>query len=171
MSLSPVFLKQFKDAVEHILHVPGNYRGNVLEMTVVVDGAVEKEAAEVLPQLLRALKMHSKVFLNVRFHYVSWQSDEKMEDRVCPMTAVMLSSFYEDYEQIPQKKRLEILAEYLKKFHARSKLIILLAGDGIIVEDRQRLEGGMQPFLGRKMMMVRQDANGWNISTFPYDIP
>lgn len=155
MTVSPVVMKKWKDTADQILHVPGNYGGKMLEMTVVVDCSLEKEAvAELLPQLLRALKTHSRVFQNVRFNAVFWESDEKISNRVCPMMAAMLGSFYENNPCIFRKKKLEVLAEYLKKFHARSKLVVLLTDGKYLIEDTERLKSALQPFLERKMMAV-----------------
>lgn len=155
MELSPVFLKQFKDTAERIFHVPGNYRGGILEMTVVLDGGLSKEeVCGLLPPLLKSLKLHSKVFQNVRFHFVSWKSEEELTDRVCPMMMAMTKGFYEGYECHKEKKRFELLAGYLKKFHARSKLIVVLTDGERYVEDEGALNRELQPFLGKKMMCV-----------------
>ena len=63
MNLSPVFLMKFKNTVERILHVPGNYKGGILEMAVVLDHNVSRETMQdLVPQLLKSLKMHSEIF-------------------------------------------------------------------------------------------------------------
>ena len=87
MNLSPVVLMQFKNTVERILHVPGNYKGGVLEMAVVLDHNVSrKTVCELVPQLFRSLKMHSEVFRNVRLNMVQWESDEVISGQVAPMS-------------------------------------------------------------------------------------
>ncbi len=40
-----IFRKNFKNAVERVLHVPHNYTGGILEMTFVLDYALSKECA------------------------------------------------------------------------------------------------------------------------------
>lgn len=155
VELSVLVLKKFKDTVERILHVPGNYAGKVLEMTVAADNSFTKEEIRsLLPQLLRALKRHSKVFQNVRFNYVLWTSDEKVQNRVCPMMTAISDSFYQDYECVEKEKYLEKLAAYLKKFHARSKLVIVLVKGRYQVGNQEELRQAMEPFLGKKMMFV-----------------
>lgn len=158
MKISPVFLQQFKIKVERILHVKGNFSGKVLEMTVVMDTAIPKEEmTEILPELLKSLKKHSQVFQNVRFNAVTWQGDEQIKNKVCPMMQATLSSFYEEYEQVEQEKRIEPLIDYLKFYHARSKLVIVLTKGDYIIQDEAALESRLQPFLGKKMMYVRVD--------------
>lgn len=48
MNLSPVFLMQFKNSIERILHVKGNYSGGILEMAVVIDENLEREQLQVI---------------------------------------------------------------------------------------------------------------------------
>ena len=155
MNLSPVFLMQFKNTVERILHVPGNYKGGILEMAVVLDYNVSKEAVqELVPQLFRTLKMHSEVFRNVRLNMVQWESDEVIKNQVTPMSMAGLASYYEGYEQQRRCKDVKKLVQYLKMFQARSKLIILMT-DGANEEDSiESLKTAMLPFLDKKWMWV-----------------
>lgn len=154
MELSIVTLKQIKDAVDRILHVPGNFRGGILEMTVVVDKNLSAEGVkDVLPQIIKALKMHNEVFKNVRFNMVSWEKDE-IKNRCCPMQMVMTSGFYEDYEQKVEEKKLEDLVLYLKEFQARAKLILLLTDGTYKIEEPETIKQKMQPFLEKKMLRI-----------------
>lgn len=154
MELSIVTLKKFKDKVERILHVPGNFRGNVLEMTVVVDKNLDADTLkELLPELIRTLKMHSEVFRNVRFNLTYWEQ-EGIKNQVCPMQMVMTSGFYEGYEQKVEEKHFEDLVEYLKKFQARSKLIILLTDGTYKIDDLASIKQKMQPFLEKKLLRI-----------------
>lgn len=156
--LSIVTLKKFKDIVERILHVPGNYRGGVLEMAVVVDKNIEKEALRcILPQLLHALKQQGTVFRNVRFNYVQWKA-AGAENQVCPMMVPMTESFYEEYESYVEEKSFERLVDYLKVFQARAKLIILLTDQDVAQWRGEALRRRMQPFLDKKMLVVKIDA-------------
>lgn len=155
-NLSPVFLKQLKNTVDRILNVPGNYtKGKVLEMTVVIDKNLSKEIlAALLPEVLRSLKTHDRVFQNVRFHAAYWETDEKPEDKVLPMTMAMLDGFYEGYAQRASEKSVLRLAQYLSLFHARSKLIILLTDGSFKEEGREEIKKSMQPFLEKKLMRI-----------------
>ena len=155
MNLSPVFLMQFKNTVERILHVPGNYKGGILEMAVVLDHNVSREAVrDLVPQLFRSLKMHSEVFRNVRLNMVQWESDETITNQVAPMSVAGMSSYYESYECRPVRKDFLKLAQHLKLFQARAKLIILIT-DGTNEEGSvESLKAAMQPFLDKKLMQV-----------------
>lgn len=155
MVLSPVFLKQFKNTAERILHVPGNFTESVLEMAVVIDGVLTREQAETyVPELLGTLKRHSEVFRNVRLNIVEWKSDERIVTQVCPMAMAMLKSFYEEHEQVCERKHFEKLVAYLKLYHARSKLIILITDGAYLVEQEDELAIAMRPFLEKKLMQV-----------------
>ena len=155
MNLSPVFLMQFKNTVERILHVPGNYNGGILEMAVVLDHNVSREMAqELVPQLLRTLKMHSEVFRNVRLNIVQWESDEVIKNQVTPMSMAGLASYYESYGQQTICKDVKKLAQYLKMFQARAKLIILITDGANEEGTAESLKTVMLPFLDKKWMWV-----------------
>ena len=154
MNLSPVFLMQFKNSIERILHVKGNYNGGVLEMAVVIDENLEREQLqEILPQLLRTLKMHSEVFRNVRLNVVNWKSDEDISEKAVPMAVAGMASYYSDYEKHSAGKDFLKLVQYLKLFQARSKIIMLLT-DGGYIGSMENAKSAMQPFLDKKMMQI-----------------
>lgn len=155
MNMTPVSLQTFKNTVEKILHVPGNFTEPPLEMTVVIDGNLSREQVVCyVPELLGSLKRHSEIFCNVRLNVVRWQSDEQIKTEVRPLSMVMLQSFYEDYIQVEAKKHLEKLAAYLKLYHARAKLIILITDASYEVEHEEELTMAMRPFLEKKLMQV-----------------
>ena len=154
MNLSPVFLMQFKNSIERILHVKGNYNGGVLEMAVVIDENLEREQLqEILPQLLRTLKLHSEVFRNVRLNVVYWKSSEEISGKAVPMAMAGMPSYYVDYERHTAEKDFFQLVQYLKLFQARSKIVILLT-DGSYEGSIEEAKSAMQPFLDKKMMQV-----------------
>lgn len=155
MEVSIIVLKKLKDTVERILHVPGNFTGQMLEMAVVLDGNLsKKQAVECMQMLIGTLKRHSEVFRNVRLNMVYWISDEKIETQLSPMAMVQLESYYEAYEQKAEEKTFECLIEYLKKYQARAKLVILVTDGKYIIENAEGLTEKMQPFLEKKMMQV-----------------
>lgn len=161
MSLSPVTLKIFKNTVERILHVPGNFTKPPLEMAVVIDGALDRERVkEYVPELLGSLKRQSEVFRNVRLNVVEWKTDERIETQVRPLSYMLLSGSYGEYEQVCTEKHLEKLAAYLKLFCARSKLIILITDGSYLVGQEEALAAAMRPFLEKKLMQVvlREDG-------------
>lgn len=156
MVLSPVLLKQWKDTVDRILHVPGNFTGKVLEMTVVIDKNLSAEMVrDILPQLLKTLKMHDKTFQNVHFNLTYWEQDERMVNNSCSMAMAMTEGFYQDYQTEHFSKDLGSLMTYLKLFHARSKLIMLLTDGDYHIVDMDIFEQSMQPFLEKKLLMLK----------------
>lgn len=164
MNQSPVFLKNFKNTVDRILHVPGNFTEPVLEMAVVIDNNLSRERVkDYLPDLLGALKMHSEVFRNVRLNMVQWREDEDIVCKVSPMSVAQLNSYYDDYEQCIKRKNFEKLISYLKLFQARAKLIILLTDGNYQVEQEELLQQAMQPFLEKKLMQVVLAGDGADI--------
>ena len=155
MTPSIIFDKQFVNKVEMILHSPCNIPSKMFEMTVVLDGNLPKDVAEtIVPHLLKVLKRHSEVFANVRLNMVKWESDEKIENQIVPMSMVMIGSCYADYEQVKTMKSYQILMQNLKLFHARSKLVIVVTDGTYKTGDETELKKLMQPFLYRKVMNV-----------------
>lgn len=153
---------QLNQAVERILHVPGNYNGGILEMTIVVDMKGEPETCkEVLMNVAKSLKQHSEVFRNVRLNVVKWIGDTGMVNEVVPLISLTTSSFYEEFfepVQKDEKKHISFLMDYLKKFHARSKLILIVTEGryqkDVDEEDSKRLQQALLPFLGKKFARV-----------------
>lgn len=155
MNLSPVFLMKYKNTVERILHVKGNYSGGILEMAVVIDHSLPKECVQnIVPQLLQPLKMHSEIFRNVRLNMVEWCSDNVITAQVSPMSMAGMSGYYDGYEQQKVKKDFLKLVSYLKLFQARAKVIILLTDGDIEVLTQESVKAAMQPFLDKKLMQV-----------------
>lgn len=162
--LSLVTVKKFKDTVERILHVPGNYRGGILEMAVIVDSRMQKEEVrEILPQLLKALKQHGRIFQNVRFNYILWHG-QKLQTKVCPMMQAMTDGFYQEYEKAEaEDKDFGQLIDKLKLFQARAKLVILLTGEKEPFWKDEDIQKRMQPFLDKKMMIIQKKEDGISI--------
>lgn len=161
MDISPVLLHQFHNQVEYILHRKGNFTGPVLEMTVVLDHSLpRKRTKECVSALLRSLKQKSETFRNVRLNVTDWLSDDELTNRVKPMLSVMTDSFYETYEEIKTEKRIETLYQYLKFYHARSKLILLFTDGQYRIGDETLRCETLKPFLGRKLIQITATENG-----------
>lgn len=86
--------------------------------------------------------------------------DTRIENRVVPMMTVLVSGFFESYEQICNEKKTEALYQYLKLYHARSKLILLVTDGRHRPEDEKAAEEALKPFLGKKLVsvLVREDG-------------
>ena len=75
--------KNLSDAVTRVLHVPGNYNGGQLEMTLVIDCSLPREyVKQTAFDIAAALRSHSEVFRNVRLNLLYWKSNEQMENQV-----------------------------------------------------------------------------------------
>ena len=155
MNVSPVFIMKYKNTIERILHVKGNYNGGILEMAVIIDHNLPKESVQhIVPKLLQTLKMHSEVFRNVRLNMVEWCGDEQIEARVRPMSMAGMSGYYEGYVQKQEKKDFLKLVSYLKLFQARAKVIILLTDGAYEAHTEESRKALMQPFLDKKLMQI-----------------
>ena len=108
------------------------------------------------------LRSHSEVFRNVRMNLLYWMSEEKMENRVVPFSFLQMSKCFEDYEEQEKEKSLDMLSGKLKLYHARSKLILVLAGKKPVIRDREVLRQNMYPFLGKKSLFLFQEDNTFN---------
>lgn len=155
MELNMIQLLKMKQGVDKILHVPGNYKGGILEMAIIIDCNLEKETAmESVESVIKALKSHSETFRNVRLNVIWWKSDEKMITEVIPMPIMLLGTPFETYEQVSTPKRIDVLFRNLKLFQARSKVILLLSDGEFSVESEECCMESLKPFLGRKMLFL-----------------
>ena len=100
MELGMIQLLKMKQGVERILHVPGNYKGGILEMALVVDCNMDKTAAqEGIAAIVKALKSHSETFRNVRLNVVWWKSDDEIVTEVIPLPMMQMGTPFESYEK------------------------------------------------------------------------
>lgn len=172
--------KQLKNHIERILRVPGNYQGGILEMAIVIDMSMTgEEASNRAKDLVTMLKSHSEVFRNVRLNTILWKGEEEFIQGVTPLAMLQMGGFFEKYEFHPAKKNWDGLLATLKKFYARSKLIIVLTNIDAIniakeatdkpvipVANISEARESMQPFLNKKIMVVAYDSNnGFNIES------
>ena len=160
MELGMIQLLKMKQGVERILHVPGNYKGGILEMALVVDCNLEVQVAkENVQAMMKALKSHSETFRNVRLNLIWWKSDEEIVTEVTPMPILQMGTPFEGYEKMAAQKRVDLLFANLKMFQARSKLILLLSDGEFGVESEDACMESLKPFLGRKMLLMLDDIS------------
>lgn len=172
-------LRLFK-AVDRILSTKGNMvkEGGQLEMAFVIDECADRAfLVEMASDIAKALKVHDKVFENVRCNVVFWDKTGKCETKLMPMSFVGIGRIFaqdnnEKTEEASEsdnafektgdismdgtKRKLEELAMYLKKFQARSKCIILVSEENYIIADEKVLLENMSPFLKGKMLLVNK---------------
>lgn len=159
MALSPVMRIQLINGVERVLHAPGNPTHELKEMSIVLDYHMDKEEIGALAKdAVGALKAHSRIFANVRCNLVRWKRDGFIQNEVCPLSVIQLGRFLEDYEQNREVKKVESLCDYLKRFHARSKLILVFSDGGYCIEDGELLKKALVPFLQYKILFVGQNT-------------
>ena len=155
---------RFKNEIEKILHVPGNYNGGILELALVCDYHMpETELKDKAAELIQCLKTQSEVFRNVRLNVIKWKSDSCMIKEVMPMAYVQMGKAFVDYEAVNEKltdeyKTLQELARVLKLFYARSKVIIVLTDGSYEAGDVTALKEHLHPFLYRKLLLVQNGS-------------
>ena len=153
-------LLQLKNAVSHILHVPGNYTGGVLEMAIVADynlpvGTLREECRQIADML-------NETFRNVRLNLIRWISDAQMEKEVIPLSFLLAGRAFADEAAVEKTvKTLDELFRQLKLFYARSKVILVLTDGSYRTENKNAVKEYLQPFLARKLLLMQ---NGEQIS-------
>lgn len=161
MTFTQVQKLQLNQMVDKILNTPGNFVGGNLEMTVVLDYTMEMEQLkEQTSQIAATLKSHSPVFRNVRLNVVAWEDDVKITSRIVPMSFLQLGSYFSKFENESLKKeavslrRLEVLLQNLKLFHARSKLVLIVTDGAYQISDKKTAKAALNPFLKRKLLIL-----------------
>lgn len=153
--MTPLQRKNFTDKIQRVLHVPGNYRGGILEFALVVDYHMPKEQIDAIcKDMIAALKSCDKIFMNARMNLIKWVSDDDIRKEVSSMGLVQMGRTTQDHEQGNAQKSLDELTRQLKLFYARSKIIIVLTDGAYVIHSEEEVEANKKPFLGRKMIMV-----------------
>lgn len=159
IKLTEIGALQIAKKVDAILHVPGNYRGGNLEMTIVIDTSLKPEdCSAAVAAVVRALKRGNEIFRNVRLNLVFW--GRETEAKVTPMAMLVTGGVFDGYQCDPYQKRYEDLFAYLKKFHARSKVILVFADEQNEVLDKQAAKEELSPFLKSKLLMISEQIVG-----------
>lgn len=173
MKIQSINKIRLKKGVENILRSPCAMLHQILEIAVVIDCRMEQqEAAETVSELAFALKSFGETFRNVRVNVIWWKSETERIQEIKPLAALQMSSFWngrsfvtEDdleaesgREKIGQTKSLDGLAEYMRKFQARSKIVFLVTSEEKLqVQDRDQLRIHMTPMLHRKWLVLHGD--------------
>lgn len=159
MQITEMGALQIAKRVDAILHVPGNYRGGNLEMTIVIDMSLEQtDFQEPVTSVVRALKRSNEIFRNVRLNLVFW--GQEMTSSVAPMAMLLTGAAFQTYRCSPQKKRYEDLFAYLKKFHARSKVVLVFTDGNNETADMQAAREALTPFLKSKLLLISDRVVG-----------
>lgn len=184
MALSQVQKLKIKNTIIRMLHAPGGPYWNdggrsngvnrqagsqgqtsiskrqtpTLEMTLIFDCAMDTETAKSKGSELSAiLKTTDEIFRNVRVNAVQWKSDEDICQEVTALPMLLMGRYFDSYEHKKSEKRLEVLMGYLKRFHARSRLLLLLTEGEYQIADETQLLANIKPFLYRKLLILNKD--------------
>ncbi len=161
MNLTPLQKKAVNKACLKVLKLPGNtMKGDVLEMTLVVDCALDKEyICERAKEILTSLRSEGKSFLNLRLNLVKWKGDEDFIKYVSSYPDVLMGRTADEKDIAPDAvKYLDNLTAQLKKFYARSRIHLLLLKEEYGCENPLAVYENLNPFLHKKMVAVLPDA-------------
>ena len=161
MSISGLKALQIAKMADHILHVPGNYRGGNLEMTIVISSRLDVVSLrENIKAVVDALKRSTEVFRNVRLNLVRAKAEGGFKNTVIPLIFLQTGKIFEDnnrYEETMTTASLSEICSYLKLFHARSKLIIIFTDTEYNQGDKAVLKEALNPFLKQKLLVISGD--------------
>lgn len=151
-------LLQIKNAVMRVLHVPGNYTGGNLEMAVAVDYSIPlEELREDCARIASALKRQDEIFRNVRLNLIRWVSDECIIKESSSLPALQMgAAFLPESDPVCENKTIDELLSQMKLYYARSKVILLLAGEGYLLRDEEAASKALNPFLKRKLILIQK---------------
>ena len=97
MSISGLKALQISKMADHILHVPGNYRGGNLEMTIVISSRLDVVSLkENIKAIVDALKRSNEVFRNVRLNLVRAKTEGGFENNVVPLIFLQTGKIFEE---------------------------------------------------------------------------
>lgn len=161
MSISGLKALQISKMADHILHVPGNYRGGNLEMTVVISSRLDvvslKENVKVV---VDALKRSNEIFRNVRLNFVT-PKEEGFLNEVVPLVFLQTGKVFDSKIQFGETMITAPLSEicsYLKLFHARSKLVLIFTDAVYEMGDKAILKEALNPFLKQKLLIIAEEV-------------
>lgn len=138
-------------------------------MAVVIDCQTANSATgEIIKDYLATLKKHSEIFSNVRMNLVLWESKEQITTIVSSMAMLQIGRGIPDFTDatntvsipteavstVRNSNDISYILTYLKTFHARSKLILLFTNGHYVLEDSEEKTFCLQPFLGRKLLIL-----------------
>lgn len=177
--MTPVEKLRFKNAALLVLHAPGGplcaqngnaLRGNAdmpghpggkkpLEMTLVFDSVLtEGEARAAGADIISALKGADEIFRNVRCNVVWWRSDDEIIHEVAAAPMIQMGRCFDGWKERQGEKRVELLFADLKKFEARSRLLVVAAGQGYVTGDQELQRAALNPFLYRRLLFLEKDG-------------
>lgn len=77
-----------------------------------------------------------------------------MDTKVVPMAMLMTGGAFAGYTACPCGKHYEDLFAYLKKFHARSKVVLIFADERNEFVNQGAAREALSPFLKNKLLLI-----------------
>lgn len=162
MSLSPVLNLKLHNQIDRVLHVPGNYSGGILEMAIVIDCSFSVDTISAFTRdIVLSCKRYSEVFRNVRLNIIRWD-EYNISSEIASLAVLQIGSYFDQYEEGKSEKAnglFEIL-DYLKRFQARSKLVLFLTEKEELFDEIQtpdekgKIIDCLNPFLKNKLIVM-----------------
>ncbi len=160
MPLTDLKKKNINKTAQKILHIPGNApKTNVLEMALVLDCSLDPEyIRETSKDVLSHLRKEGDPFLNMRLNLIKWRSDEEFIKYVSSYPDILMGRAIDDADVMTTEKHIDTLAALLKKFYARSKIVILITDKkNCTCLNMEQVQEDMKPFLHKKMIYIYED--------------
>lgn len=158
--LTAVEKMKFKNLVNQVLHMPGNFTQPILEMAIVLDCSIEKEKSEqITKEIVRFLKGQGELFQNIRLNTIRWEDTEAFRKEITPVPSLFMGRYFDSYAQMKKEKEVDELLEMLKKFYARSKLVLFITNGNFHISDKRRVSDSLRPFLSRKLIWIFTEKN------------
>ena len=160
MPLTDLQKKNINKTAQKILHIPGNTpKGNVLELALVLDCSLDPEyIRQTSKDVLSFLRKEGDPFLNMRLNLIKWKSDEDFIKYVSSYPDVLMGRQIDEADISVSEKHLDTLAGQLKKFYARSKIVILISDKkNCTCLNPEQVQEDMKPFLHKKMIFIYED--------------
>ena len=153
--------KNINKTCQKVLKLPGNnMKGDVLEMTLVVDCALDRNfICERAKEVLTSLRSEGKSFLNLRLNLVKWKGSDDFVKYVSSYPDVLMNRTVDPKDLVQNEdKTLDSLTAQLKKYYARSRIHLLILKKEYDCENFAAVSENLNPFTGRKMVVLYPDG-------------
>ena len=178
MIFSPVLKMNIKNHITAVMNVPGNLtrsskvvslQGRApmadkrmpMEIALVLDMTLdEAQLNGICKELASCIKGHSELLRNTRVNMVYW-SAERIDSGITSLPqlimgqGITLDEVPKQQEDLESSLIIEPLLEKLRKFYARTKVVFLITDGSYEVQDRVYAARLLQPFLGKKMIVLK----------------
>ncbi|MBR6328598.1 MAG: hypothetical protein IKR68_03005 [Lachnospiraceae bacterium] len=154
--------------VNKVLHVQGNSpKGDVLAIALVLDCSLPRDfLCEASKDILTFLRREGKPYLNLRINLIKWRSDTEFVKYVTSYPEILMDRAADEADIVTEEKHWDALTEQLKKFYARSRVVLILLDHKYGCIDPEAVAENLKPFLHRKTVCVYPEGG----AKYPLDI-